>query len=143
MNTDQLHTQPFPTDAPSDIADAPAPEQQDAELKPPRRARRFALRKRRSTRTKRIAKVKTPKKEKLSAGAIKNRIQAKLGSLSNTRLKQVLIACGIATGLAVAIIAFTKFVPVGVAILAILGLGVVVRFMQELRHLPFCVYPSL
>ena len=92
-------------------------------------------------RTRRTNRVSAGRKRQFSVRELKTRIQARLGSLGNTRLKQVLIVCGIAASLAVAIIAFTKFVPVGVAILAILGLGVVVRFMQELRRLPF--YPSL
>ena len=85
--------------------------------------------------------VSRARKRRLTARYIKAQIQAKLGCLANAQLKRVLIACGIAASIAIAIVAFTKLVPVGVAILAILGLGVVVRFMQELRRLPF--YPSL
>ncbi len=103
----------------------------------PRRRTRAQAPKRPNRRPKRYTR-----KRRFTARQLKSQIQAKLGCLSNGRLKQVLIACGIAAGLAVAIIAFTKFVPVGVAILAILGLGVVVRFMQELRRLPFCANPQ-
>ncbi len=63
-------------------------------------------------------------------------LRAKLGSLDHDRLKKILIACGIAAVLVVAIVALIKSIPVGLAILAILGLGVVVRFLEELRHMP-------
>jgi hypothetical protein len=86
-------------------------------------------------------KVRVQRKRRLSTEQIKAQLQARLGDLSNATLKGVLIACGITAGIAVGIIAFTKFVPVGVAILAILGLGVVVRFMEEIRRLPFCPSP--
>ncbi len=68
--------------------------------------------------------------------SLKARLQSRLGDLDNDRLKKILITCGIAAVLAVAIIALIKSIPVGLAILAILGLGVVVRFLEELRHLP-------
>jgi Flp pilus assembly protein TadB len=75
-------------------------------------------------------------KRKPSVSALKARLRAKLGHLDHGRLKRILIACGIAAVLVVAIIALIKSIPVGLAILAILGLGVVVRFLEELRHLP-------
>ncbi len=62
-------------------------------------------------------------------------LQSKLGKLDNSRLNQILLACGIAVGVVGAIIALLKSIPIGLAILAILGLGIVVRFLQELRRL--------
>ncbi len=62
-------------------------------------------------------------------------LQAKLGHMDSSRLNRVLLACGIAAGVVGAIIALLKSIPIGLAILAVLGLGVVVRFLQELRRL--------
>ncbi len=89
----------------------------------------------RQTRTRR-ARRKKASGYKARFEALKAELQAKLGSLDHDRLKQILIACGIAAVLVVAIIALIKSIPVGLAILAILGLGVVVRFLEELRHMP-------
>ena len=62
-------------------------------------------------------------------------LQSKLGHMDNSRLNRVLLACGIAAGMVAAIIVLLKSIPIGLAILAVLGLGVVVRFLQELRRL--------
>ncbi len=89
----------------------------------------------RQTRSRRSRRKKTAG-YKARIEAVIAELQAKLGSLDHERLKQILIACGIAAVLVVAIIALIKSIPVGLAILAILGLGVVVRFLEELRRLP-------
>ena len=90
----------------------------------------------RQARTRRVRRKKAAG-YKARFEALKAELQAKLGSLDHDRLKRVLIACGIAVVLVVAIIALIKSIPVGLAILAILGLGVVVRFLEELRRWPF------
>ncbi len=89
----------------------------------------------RQTRTRR-ARRKKASGYKARIETVIAELQAKLGSLDHDRLKRILIACGIAAVLVVAIIALIKSIPVGLAILAILGLGVVVRFLEELRHMP-------
>ena len=124
-----LNPQSLPSDStPAQAADTAPAEAQAAQAKPARRKRSQQQRPR-TRRTKR----------KLSVSFLKARLQARLGRLDNARLKQVLIACGIAAALVVAIFVLIKSIPVGLAILAIVGLGVVVRFLEELRHLPIGV----
>jgi hypothetical protein len=62
-------------------------------------------------------------------------LQSRLGHMNDSRLKRVLMVCGLAAGVVAAIIALLKSIPIGLAILSVLGLGVVVRFLQELRRL--------
>jgi hypothetical protein len=67
----------------------------------------------------------------------KSRINQHLGNLDRNRLRKVLLACGIATGIVMAIIAASKLVPVAVLLLALLGLGAVIRLLDRLGGLPF------
>jgi Flp pilus assembly protein TadB len=80
-------------------------------------------------------------KSKFTLGKIKALLQAKLDGLDNSTLKLILLACGITAAVALAIIAMIKFLPLGVALLSILGLGVVLSMCERLRYI--IIWPRL
>ena len=63
---------------------------------------------------------------------VKGKVLARLATVDKERLKQVLIACGIAAGVVVAIIMVIKLLPVGLALLGMLGLAVLLRIWDRL-----------
>ncbi len=67
---------------------------------------------------------------------MKEKINAKLGGLDKEKLKTVLVACGIAAGVVVAVVAAVKLVPIAVLLLALVGLAVVIRIWDRLRKMP-------
>ncbi len=66
---------------------------------------------------------------------VKGGLHAHLDRLDPLLLKQVLLACGIAAATAVTAVALCKMIPVGLALLAVLGMGLLLRFWQELRRI--------
>ena len=75
------------------------------------------------------------RKARISWQRIKGGLHAHLAHLDPVLLKQMLIACGIAAATAVTAVALCKMIPVGLALLAVLGLGLLLRFWQELRRI--------
>jgi Flp pilus assembly protein TadB len=67
---------------------------------------------------------------------IKGRLAAKVAQMDKEKLKALLLAAGVAAGIVAAVILAIKLVPVAAVILAILGLGVALRFWERLRYLP-------
>ncbi len=65
---------------------------------------------------------------------IKGGISSRLANLDREKLKQVLIACGVVVAAAVAICLLVKLTPLIVALLAVLGLGVVLQMWDRLRQ---------
>jgi len=112
---------PPETNAPQPDATVPLP------LRRPRRSPR------RKPRTPRRTAL-LPIKRRLSWAQLKALLDARLGRLDPATLKQVLIACGIAVAAATVIIALCQFVPVGLALLVVLGLGLVLQFWKEIRR---------
>ena len=101
--------------------------------------KKAAARKRvRATATKRSSKlqrVATQMKQKASrlTQRIKDGLTAKFAHLDQTALKKALIACGVVAAIAAAIVFLAKFTPLIVALLALLGLGAVLRLWDRVR----------
>jgi hypothetical protein len=76
---------------------------------------------------------KFTRKAKDSWQRIKGGLHARLARLDPEKLKRVLVACGIAATLALLIIALSKLTPLLVALLAVLGLSVLLRLWDRLR----------
>jgi hypothetical protein len=64
---------------------------------------------------------------------IKGGITSRLAHLDREKLKKVLMACGVVAAAAVAICLLAKLTPLIVALLAVLGLGVVLQMWDRLR----------
>jgi len=75
-------------------------------------------------------------KRRVSLKSLQNRLQAKLGELDRDTLKKILIGCGVAAAVVAAVILAAKFLPLGVALLALLGLGVLLRLLERLPYMP-------
>jgi len=82
------------------------------------------------------AGARKKKKSKISWQQMKEKLNAKLGSLDKEKLKTVLTACGIAAGVVLAVIIAVKMVPIAVLLLALLGLAGVIRIWDRLRRPP-------
>ena len=76
---------------------------------------------------------KVRRKTKASWKRIKGGIQARLANLDREQLRKVLLACGIAAAAVAAILILVKLMPVIIAILAVLGLGVAIQTWDRLR----------
>src|SRR2546421_11060305 len=70
---------------------------------------------------------RTRKRCKVNWQQMKQKLNAKLGGLDKEKLKTVLVACGIAGGVVLAIIVAVKLVPIAVLLLALLGLAAVIK----------------
>ena len=80
--------------------------------------------------------ARTRKRCKVNWQQMKQKFNAKLGGLDKEKLKTVLVACGIAGGVVLAIIVAVKLVPIAVLLLALLGLAAVIKIWDRLRRLP-------
>lgn len=60
-------------------------------------------------------------------------LAARFAHLNPGELKQALIACGIAASIATAIVMLAKMTPLVVALLALMGLGAVLRMWDRVR----------
>jgi hypothetical protein len=78
---------------------------------------------------------KVTRKAKVSWKRVKAGITARLANLDQTKLKKVLIGCGVAAAVATAIVVVAKLTPLIVALLALLGLGAVLQMWGRLRTL--------
>lgn len=76
---------------------------------------------------------KISRKTKASWKRIKCGISARLANLDREQLKKVLLACGIAAAAVAAILLLVKLTPLIIALLAVLGLGVVLQMWERLR----------
>ena len=93
--------------------------------------------KRKSSRSgKQAAGSRTRKKCKVNWQQMKQKLNAKLGGLDKEKLKTILVACGIAGGVVLAIIVAVKLVPIAVLLLALLGLAAVIKIWDRLRRGP-------
>src|SRR5437016_13143976 len=68
---------------------------------------------------------------RVSLKSLKNRLHVKLGGFDQDMLKKILIGCGVAAATVAAVILAAKFLPLGVALLALLGLGVLLRLLER------------
>jgi|ERR1044071_9860758 Flp pilus assembly protein TadB len=73
---------------------------------------------------------------RVSLKSLRSRLQAKLGELDRDTLKKILVGCGVAAAVVAAVILAAKFLPLGVALLALLGLGVLLRLLERLPYMP-------
>ena len=85
---------------------------------------------------KRTAGPRNKKKCRITWQQMRKKLDAKLGGLDKEKLKTVLVACGIAGGVVLTIIAAVKLVPIAVLLLALLGLAGVIRIWDRLRRGP-------
>lgn len=76
---------------------------------------------------------KVSRKAKTSWKQIKGGINSRLAHLDREKLKKVLLACGIAAAAVAAICILVKLTPLIIAMLAVLGLGVVIQTWDRLR----------
>ena len=60
---------------------------------------------------------------------------ARFAHLDRDKLKQALIACGVAAAIATTVVMLVKLTPLVVALLALLGLGAVLRILERVRNL--------
>jgi Flp pilus assembly protein TadB len=67
---------------------------------------------------------------------IKGKLAAKLAQVDPKKLRQVLLACGIAAGTVMAVLLAIKLMPVAVTLLALLGLWLVIQLWDRLRYFP-------
>ena len=79
---------------------------------------------------------KQKKKCNISWQHLKGKLTAKLGGLEKEKLKTVLVACGIAGAVVLAVVLAVKILPVAVLLLALLGLAGVIRIWDRLRNIP-------
>jgi hypothetical protein len=79
------------------------------------------------------------RRSKFRIEQLKTWFKAKLDALDSSTLKLILIACGITTAAALAVIALIKFLPLGIALLALLGLGALLSLWDRLRYI--IIYP--
>jgi hypothetical protein len=92
--------------------------------------------KRSEKRTAGSAGSRKKKKSRISWQHLKEKLNAHLAGVDKQRLKQVLVACGIAGGVVLSIIVAVKMVPIAVLLLALLGLACVIRIWDRLRRWP-------
>jgi Flp pilus assembly protein TadB len=76
---------------------------------------------------------KVSRKAKTSWKRIKGGINSRLAHLDREKLRKVLLACGIAAAAVAAICILVKLTPLIIAMLAVLGLGVVIQTWDRLR----------
>lgn len=76
---------------------------------------------------------KVSRKAKTSWKRIKGGINSRLAHLDREKLKKVLLACGVAAAAVAAICILVKLTPLIIAMLAVLGLGVVIQTWDRLR----------
>jgi hypothetical protein len=67
---------------------------------------------------------------------IKGEFAEKIAQIDPETLKSVLLACGIAAGVVAAVLLLVKMVPVAVAVLALLGIGLIIAIWDRLRYFP-------
>ena len=67
---------------------------------------------------------------------IKGRLAAKVAQVDQEKLREVLLGCGVAVGIVASVVLALKLLPLAVLILALLGLGLALRFWERLRYLP-------
>jgi hypothetical protein len=67
---------------------------------------------------------------------LKGKINARLGQLDRAKLKKLLKACGVGAAVVLAVMIAPKVAPIAVLLLALLGLGVLIRLWNRLRRLP-------
>jgi len=97
---------------------------------PKRKAKRTA------TKSKRPGSKATPVASLRRWHQIKGRLAARMAQVDKEKLKEVLLACGVAAGLAIAVVIAMKLLPIAAVILAALGLGAALRFWERLRYMP-------
>ena len=85
---------------------------------------------------KRSGASRNKKKCRITWQRMKEKLNDKLAGLDKEKLKTVLVACGIAGGVVLAIIVAVKLVPIAVLLLALLGLACVIKIWDRLRKLP-------
>ena len=67
---------------------------------------------------------------------IKARLAAKIAAIDREKLRQVLLACGIAATVVTAVVLMVKLMPVITTILALLGLGLALQLWDRMRYFP-------
>lgn len=87
---------------------------------------------RKTTRRRRSAKAGT-NNDQSRWERIKNKLTAKLVMIDQERLKRVLVGCGIAAGVTLAIVLAVKLMPLAVTILALLGVAMALEVWNRLR----------
>ena len=71
----------------------------------------------------------------------KSGLKAKLGQIDPSTLKKIVIGCGVAAAAVAAVILAAKFLPLGAALLALLGLGALLRLLERLTFIPLPFAP--
>ena len=92
--------------------------------------------KRKSTRSSRPCSTTCGADIKSRWQRIKGQLATKVAQVDREKLKALLLACGVASGIVAAVILAIKLMPVAAIILAALGLGAALRFWEKLRYLP-------
>jgi len=77
---------------------------------------------------------KVRRKARVLSQRIKAGLTARFAHLDRDKLKQALIACGVAAAVATVIVVLVKMTPLIVALLALLGLGAVMQMWDRLRN---------
>ena len=104
--------------------------QQEANKQSGRKARRRTTRRRPAHAA--VSEVGTENKWQ----RIKGKLAARLAQVDPKKLRQVLLACGVAAGTVVAVLLAIKLMPVAVTLLALLGLWLLIQLWDRLRYFP-------
>jgi hypothetical protein len=67
---------------------------------------------------------------------IKGKFAETIAQIDRETLKSVLLACGIAAGVVAAVLLLIKMVPVGICMLALLGVGLLIAIWDRIRYFP-------
>jgi len=77
--------------------------------------------------------TKVRRKVRVLSQRIRAGLTARFAHLDRDMLKQALIACGIAAAIATTVVMLVKVTPLVVALLALMGLGAVLRMWDRIR----------
>ena len=77
--------------------------------------------------------TKVRRKVRILSQRIRAGLTARFAHLDRDTLKQALIACGIAAAIATTVVMLVKVTPLVVALLALMGLGAVLRMWDRIR----------
>ena len=108
------------------------PSQNNAEPKPPPNGKT----RRKATKARRAGSRASRDDTESRWNRIKGRLAAKVAQVDQEKLHEVLLGCGVAVGIVASVVLALKLLPLAVLILAILGLGLALRFWERLRYLP-------
>ena len=111
-------------------------QEQTSQSNPEPKRQRNRNAKRKSTKSKQPCGAASRANSESRWHRIKGRLAAKVAEVDKERIKAVLLACGVAAGIVLAVTIAIKLLPIAAVLLAALGLGAALRFWDRLRYIP-------